>query len=248
MAQNIYDDAAFFAGYSRLPRSVAGLAGAPEWPALRVLLPELRGRRVLDLGCGFGWFCRYAREQGAARVLGIDVSARMLARAHASTHDAAITYRRADLEEEDLELSRASFDLVFSSLVFHYLVQLEGLLAQVAQALVPGGRLVCSVEHPLYTAPSAAHPTWSVDAAGHKTWPLASYLEEGPRVRDWLTQGVVKQHRTFATYLTLLLRRGFTLTHIEEWGPTDEQLAAQPQLADERQRPTFLFLAAQRPR
>ena len=78
MTQNIYDDEEFFAGYSRLRRSVEGLDGAPEWPALRALLPNLSGLKVLDLGCGFGWFCRWARQQGAARVLGIDVSERML--------------------------------------------------------------------------------------------------------------------------------------------------------------------------
>jgi 2-polyprenyl-3-methyl-5-hydroxy-6-metoxy-1,4-benzoquinol methylase len=78
MAQNIYDHPEFFENYSRLRRSVEGLAGAPEWPALRALLPDLRGLQVVDLGCGFGWFCRWAREQGAARVLGIDVSDRML--------------------------------------------------------------------------------------------------------------------------------------------------------------------------
>ncbi len=85
MAQNIYDNDEFFAGYARLPRSVAGLDGAPEWPALRALLPDLRGCRVLDLGCGYGWFCRWAREAGAAAVLGIDVSEKMLARARADT-------------------------------------------------------------------------------------------------------------------------------------------------------------------
>jgi hypothetical protein len=58
---------------------------------------------------------------------------------------------------------------------------------------------------------------------------------------------VIKQHRTFATYINLFLRLGFTLTHIEEWGPTDEQISVQPQLADERQRPTFLLMAAHRP-
>ena len=67
MTQNIYDDETFFAGYSQLPRSVHGLEGAPEWPVLRAMLPELRGRRVLDLGCGFGWFCRFAAGEGAGR-------------------------------------------------------------------------------------------------------------------------------------------------------------------------------------
>src|SRR6202035_5274802 len=98
MTQNIYDDDAFFAGYSRLARSVEGLDGAPEWPALRALLPDPNGLSVLDLGCAFGWFCRWAREQGAARVLGIDVSEKMLARGRARTWDAAIAYQRADLE------------------------------------------------------------------------------------------------------------------------------------------------------
>ena len=69
MTQNIYDNPEFFAGYSRLDRSVEGLAGAAEWPALRALLPDLRGTKVVDLGCGFGWFCRFARAQGATRVL-----------------------------------------------------------------------------------------------------------------------------------------------------------------------------------
>ena len=66
--RNIYDNEEFFAGYSRLRRSVEGLDGAPEWPTLRALLPQLqRAPASLDLGCGFGWFCRWARQQGAAR-------------------------------------------------------------------------------------------------------------------------------------------------------------------------------------
>ena len=46
MPQNIYDDPAFFAGYSQLRRSREGLAGAPEWPVLRSMLPALEGARL----------------------------------------------------------------------------------------------------------------------------------------------------------------------------------------------------------
>ncbi len=242
MTQNIYDDEEFFTGYSQLGRSVQGLDGAAEWPALRAMLPELRGAKVLDLGCGFGWFCRWVRTQGAAEVLGLDISERMLARAAASTRDAAITYRRADLES--LELPPASFGLVYSSLAFHYVAGLERLLSQVHRALLPGGSLVFSVEHPIYTAP--ADPGWSLDPAGRKSWPVNGYLCEGPRSTDWLTRGVIKQHRTVATYLTILLRIGFTLDRIEEWGPTDAQIASRPELEDERQRPPFLLISATR--
>jgi SAM-dependent methyltransferase len=242
MTQNIYDNDEFFAGYSRLRRSVGGLDEAPEWPVLRALLPDLRGRSVLDLGCGYGWFCRWARENGATHVLGIDVSEKMLARAAATTSDPAITYTRADMER--LDLTAASFDLAYSSLAVHYIANLDGLLAQVHRALVPGGSLVFSAEHPMFTAPET--PGWIVDGAGRLVWPVNSYLDEGPRSTDWLTKGVIKQHRTIGTYLNLLLRAGFALTHVEEWGPTKEQIARDPEFADERQRPPFLLIAARR--
>ena len=242
MTQNIYDNDEFFAGYSRLPRSIEGLDGAPEWPALQALLPDLRGRRVLDLGCGFGWFCRWARERGADRIEGIDVSDKMLARARATTGDATITYVRADLER--LVLRASSFDVVYSSLALHYIVDLERLLAEVHQALVIGGSLVFSVEHPIMTAP--ALPGWSTDGAGRKVWPITGYLDEGPRSTDWLTRGVIKQHRTLATYVNLLLRLGFALTHVGEWGPSAQQILTRPQLADEHERPPFLLVAARR--
>ncbi len=240
MAQNIYDDDEFFAGYSRLARSVEGLDGAPEWPALRAMLPELRGLRVLDLGCGFGWFCRWARHNGAANVVGIDLSEKMLQRARATTHDAAIAYTQADLEH--LELAAGSFDLVYSSLAFHYVENLNALMSQIHRALVSGGSLVFSVEHPIYTAPG--DPKWSAHAAGHRTWPVDRYLDEGPRSTDWLAKGVIKQHRTIATYINMLLAQGFSIAHLEEWGPTAEQIASHPEWADERQRPPFLLISA----
>lgn len=239
--QNIYDDDAFFAGYSRLPRSVQGLDGAPEWPALRALLPDLRDLRVVDLGCGYGWFCRFAREQGAAEVLGLDVSEKMLARAREMTSDPAIQYQRADLES--VALPDEIFDLAYSSLALHYLVHLDRLVANVSRALSPGGRFVFSAEHPLFTAPS--EPGW-IETAGRKIWPLDRYLDEGPRVTDWLAPGVVKQHRTIGTYLNLLIRCGFRIDHVEEWGPTAAQIAAHPEWAVERDRPPFLLVAATR--
>lgn len=242
MAQNIYDDPDFFRGYSQLERSVEGLAGAAEWPALRALLPDPKGLAVVDLGCGFGWFCRWVREQGAARVLGVDLSENMLARARTMTSDPAIAYARADLER--LDLPGAAFDLAYSSLALHYVEDLAGLLATVHRALVPGARLVFSVEHPIFTAPT--RPGWVEAADGRRTWPVDGYLNEGPRTTDWLAEGVIKRHRTLGTYLNLLIGLGFSISHVEEWGPTPAQVAARPEWADERERPPFLLVAARR--
>lgn len=242
MTQNIYDDEAFFAGYSALPRSVKGLAGAPEWPVLRALLPPLQGRDLLDLGCGFGWLCRYAASEGARSVLGIDVSENMLDRARRETNDSRIVYERADLER--FTPPAGCFDLAFSSLAFHYLENLAAVLARVHAGLRPGGGLVCSVEHPLLTAP--ARQGWVRGVDGRPAWPVNGYLDEGERVSDWLAPGVVKQHRTIATYLDLLREAGFALERLVEWGPSPAQVEAEPDWARERERPFFLLISARR--
>lgn len=242
MAQNIYDNDDFFTGYATLARSQKGLDGAAEWPTIQALLPPMAGLRVVDLGCGYGWFCRWAREAAAAAVLGLDLSEKMLARAAQTTADPAITYRRADLDH--LALPASSFDLAYSSLTLHYLEHLAAFMATVHQSLAPGGHFVFSMEHPLYTAPS--HPGFTTNSEGRRIWPLDRYLEEGPRTTTWFAPGVVKQHRTIGTIATTLLAAGFTLTALIEWGPTPEQIAATPAWAAERDRPPFLLVAAQK--
>jgi SAM-dependent methyltransferase len=242
MTQNIYDDPSFFDAYSKMGRSLHGLAGAAEWPALRALLPDLHDLRVVDLGCGYGWFCRWAQEQGALSVLGLDVSDKMLERARSLSGDSTITYAKADLEQ--LDIPPASFDLAYSSLAFHYIEDLSGLLEKIHRALVPGASLVFSIEHPIYMAPR--NPDWLIDANGRKSWPVDSYQHEGPRVTNWLADGVVKQHRTMGTLLNQLIAAGFAIAHVQEWGPTDAELAERPELAEERERPMMLLVSARR--
>ncbi|MGK4002199.1 class I SAM-dependent methyltransferase [Sorangium sp. So ce1036] len=242
MSQNIYDQSEFFTAYSRLPRSVHGLAGAPEWPAIQALLPELTGKKVVDLGCGFGWFCRWAREHGAARVLGLDLSENMIARAKATTQDPGIAYEIADLEQ--LELPEGTFDFAYSSLAIHYIQDLGRLVRTVYRGLTPGSHFVFTTEHPIFMAPT--RPGWSADDEGRRIWPLDQYLVEGPRTTDWLTRGVIKHHRTLGTTLNTLIRAGFTVRHVEEWQPSPEQITRHPELAEELDRPMFLLVAAQR--
>lgn len=243
MAQNIYDDPAFFAAYTQLRRQVIGLDGAPEWPTVRAMLPpRLAGMRVLDLGCGFGWFSRWARQNGAASVLGIDLSENMIARARAMTSDDAIEYRIADLDH--LDVDENAFDLAYSSLALHYIVDFDRLTRTIHRALNAGGHFVFTIEHPIFMAPK--RPGWSVDSDGRRTWPISDYSREGSRTTDWLRKGVVKYHRTLATTLNTLLRQGFTICQVEEFAPTPAQVAAEPELAAEIERPVFLMVSARR--
>lgn len=242
MAQNIYDNPEFFSGYSQLPRQVHGLDGAPEWPAIQAMLPDLAGRRVVDLGCGFGWASRWMREQGAASVLALDLSENMISRARAYTADPKIDYRMADIEI--VELPAATFDLAYSALTFHYVKDFQRLAQMLHQALTPSGSLVFTIEHPIFMA--ASHPHWIKDEDERMTWPVNRYSVEGERRTEWFAKGVLKYHRTIGTTLNTLIKAGFTIQAVEEFAPSAEQIRANPELKDEVERPMMLLIAAVR--
>lgn len=244
--QNIYDDPAFFAGYAQIPRSVEGLDAVYEWPAFqRLLPPSLVGMQVLDLGCGLGYFAREARRLGARSVLGVDISERMLTEARARGDDPAIRYVHCPLEE--FEPGTERFDLVVSMLALHYLPDYAGIVRRVANWLVPNGRFAFSVEHPIYTSVETCD--WHHGPDGTPLhWPVDRYRDEGERRTHWFVDGVIKYHRTIETYVNTLLQAGLTLSRLEEpEAESPELLAKRPFLFDERRRPPFLLIAADRP-
>ena len=99
MKENKYDDNIFFQKYSQMSRSQQGLAGAGEWETLRKLLPDFKDKRVLDLGCGYGWHCKFVVEQGARKVLGLDLSQKMIEESKRRNCGEGILYRVCGIEE-----------------------------------------------------------------------------------------------------------------------------------------------------
>jgi SAM-dependent methyltransferase len=241
MKQNKYDEPDFFAKYSHMKRSNGGLDDAQEWHAFRALLPDLHDKRLLDLGCGFGWHCRYARQQLARSVVGVDLSKKMLARAKATTDDPEIEYRRSAIE--DINFLANAFDVVISSLALHYLERFDLVCQKVYRCLASGGAFVFSVEHPIFTALAAQQ--WCCGPRGNRLhWPVDTYQQEGPRHTQWMADDVVKYHRTVATYLNTLINSGFYISKLSEPEPTPEMLIDQPDLKDDRRRPIFLLIAS----
>lgn len=242
MKENKYDDQRFFQKYSEMSRSQQGLAGAGEWPELQKLLPDFRGMSVLDLGCGYGWHCKYAADHGAAQVLGTDISHRMLKTAMQRNSDPNIEYRLSAIEE--LRFPNASFDVVLSSLALHYVADFEALVQNISRWLKPDGQFIFSVEHPVFTAYGSQD--WYYDDQGNILhFPVDNYYLEGERTATFLSEQVVKYHRTLTTYLETLLRNGFQLQHVVEPQPPEHMMDL-PGMKDELRRPMMLLVSAKK--
>ena len=240
MKENKYDEEKFFKKYSEMNRSKEGLKGAGEWSELQKILPDFQSKRVLDLGCGYGWHCRYAVEHGAECVMGVDLSSKMLEVAEKINAHEKIAYRRAAIE--DLAFPCETFDVVLSSLAFHYVKNFTPIVHNISQWLKKDGKFVFSVEHPLFT--SYGTQEWYSDEKGNILhFPVDNYFYEGQRDALFLGEKVVKYHRTLTTYLDTLLQNGFEIQRIIEPQPPQEMMDL-PGMADEMRRPMMLLVSA----
>lgn len=241
MKENKYDNSHFFNQYSQMSRSINGLQGAGEWHVLKTMLPDFKGKRVLDLGCGFGWHCRYAIEQGAVSVLGLDLSEKMLAEARKINNLLGIEYQRIAIEDYDFPAD--AFDIVISSLAFHYLEDFGKVCDKVHFSLSKAGTFVFSVEHPIFTAQGLQD--WYYDEQGNRVhWPVDHYANQGIRKANFLGEEVTKYHKTLTTYISSLIKSGFEITGISEPEPEKALLDSIPEMKDELRRPMFLILSA----
>jgi 2-polyprenyl-3-methyl-5-hydroxy-6-metoxy-1,4-benzoquinol methylase len=208
------------------------------------LLGDVRGLRILDLGCSAGQLAHFLAESDAAEVIGVDLSRQMLDIARTQHAHPRLSYRQMAMEDADFP--PATFDRVVSSLALHYVSDYAGLVGRIAQWLVPGGALVFSTEHPIYTARSTDEG-WVADAQGnHIAWALDHYAEEGLRERHWFVPGVRRYHRTLSTLLNGLIDAGLVIERVMESAPSIAWLHEHPQDAEESRRPMFLLVRARK--
>ena len=237
---NEYDNEKFFEEYAKMSRSKEGLKAAGEWHQLKPLFPSLEGKSVLDLGCGYGWHCKFAEEQGATKILGIDLSKKMIEEAQKRNSGNQIEYRISGLEEYDYPENE--WDCVISNLALHYIEDIVEIFQKVYRTLKPGGIFLFNIEHPVFTA--GVGQDWIyTDDGKPQYWAIDNYFITGERNTHFLGCDVVKQHHTLTQIIMGLLNNGFELKVVEEAEPPKEMMDI-PGMEDELRRPMMLLVKA----
>lgn len=238
--QNIYDNEIFFAGYKKIRENQVNANNLFEIPALFSMMPNLKDKTILDLGCGFGEHCKGFVERGAKKVIGIDISEKMLEIAKQENADSKITYINMPMENI-FELTE-KFDIVISSLAFHYVEDFAGVVKNVFNLLNENGTFIFSQENPLCTCHSGGQ-RWTKDENGNKLYlNLSNYGIEGERESTWFVDDVKKYHRTFSSIINTLIETGFKIEKLIEPLPTEDLLKKYPDYKDLFHKPDFLLV------
>lgn len=249
MRENIYDNQVFFDNYIEMRNDKNNISAneVVEMPAIYAELPNLTGKKVLDLGCGSGNNCRKAIQLGASYVLGIDVSQNMINLANKVNHDEHINYQV--LAMEDLDQLADNFDIIISSLAFHYVEDYDKLLKDIYRLLNNGGQLIFSQEHPLSTGTILTEATnfKSKIKLGDKEYKIVSdYNRNGPRVVNWLDGTYTKYHRNMSTLINGLINNKYKILKIVEPVATDENVKKNPKYLNQLNMPYFIIIIAEK--
>lgn len=238
--QNIYDNETFFDGYKKIRENESNANNLFETPALLSLLPDLKNKAVLDLGCGYGDHCVEFIKRGASKVVGVDISEKMLEVAAAENSHPRITYKNMPME--NISMLDEHFDVVVSSLAIHYVEDYKGLVSNVFDLMNANGHFIFSQENPLNTCFSTGS-RWTKDEHGNKLFAnISNYSTDGERESVWFVDNVKKYHRTFSTVINTLVEAGFVIEKLIEPIPTKEMIEKHPDQKDLLHKPDFLVV------
>ena len=223
-------------------------------PAMFRMLGSVKGKRVLDLGCGEGYNARILARQGA-KVVGIDASREMirLAREKEREEPLGIEYRVADAARLPM-LEDGSFDIVVAFMSLMDIPDLDGVLREVSRVLKKGGRFLFSITHPCFVR-FRDDLGWEKDEKGRKLcYRVDDYFDEGPKEfaftlgcgRVTLPVKMINFHRTLTTYFRALHNAGLAVIRLEEPRPSREALSRYPELEDLLRIPNFMVVEARK--
>lgn len=247
--ENIYDEKTFFDNYINLRNDKDNVSANEiiEMPAIYKELPDLKGKRVLDLGCGVGNNCMKVVGLGASYVLGVDISKNMIELANKTNKHELIEYKQIAME--DISKINDKFDLVISSLAFHYVKDYDKLLKDIYNLLNDDGILIFSREHPILTGTILNKETnyKSKHMYGDKEYRLVSdYNNEGIRKVNWLDSTCTKYHHTISTLINTLLINNYKLLKVIEPVADPNKIKLNHKYINQVNMPYFIIIKAKK--
>ena len=235
-----YDRKEVFQTYLERRKSKTSANDTLELPIVRQLLPALKGKSLLDIGCGDAAIAAQLFTEGLISYHGFDGSANMVELAQKHLPDAA-RVEQAFIENFDYP-PEPTYDIALSRLAFHYVEMIQPVFELIHRALLPGGWLVFSVEHPVITS----HQVGTRTSAKGASWVVDRYFEPGKREIPWLGGEVLKYHRTVEHYFRSLKAAGFTVQELRESEPDPDLIRDKSLLRKRSRYPLFLFFAVQK--
>lgn len=204
-----------------------------EKPAMYSLLPDLRGKTALSLGCGSGEDCSHLLSLGAERVVGIDLSTNLIGIAKASYPDCEFQV----MDMETLSFPDNSFDFVYSSLAIHYIEDWHKVFSEVYRVLKPNSFFLFSCNHPVYSAAEVVEDNDKAkvskliidrDRVHHTTTITGDYMHARAIPSQTVVLDVTTWHKPIGEVATEASDEGFLIKNILEPRPLERMKEVSP--------------------
>lgn len=216
-----------------------------EWPCIQKMLPDIKGKSVIDLGCGSGRFTFLLEESAPRKLTGVDISDEMLrlARQKAAERGSKARFIKGDLNDF---VPEDQYDVVFSSTMCHYIFDLFPLFANIYDMLTYKGICIISVMNPMYSAqyPVKSGEKKSLDPGSTERGYILPLYGGDDELEELLNCGY---HHTFSDYINAIIHNGLTILEMQEPLPPESWKAEAPSRYNALvETPTYLILKLQK--
>ncbi|MGG3942587.1 class I SAM-dependent methyltransferase [Peribacillus psychrosaccharolyticus] len=237
---SVYDNDDFLSTYLMRRKRQASPNNILEKPVLLQLIGEVRGKKVLDLGCGDAEIGKELLEAGCSFYEGVDGSVNMVGKAQQALTSESSRIHLASME--DWDFPRESYDLVISRLALHYLEDLQKVVQQIHHSLKPGGHFIFSVQHPILTS-SINNPEGEQKRS---SWLVDDYFKIGNRTEKWMGKDVIKYHRTIEEYFRIINDCGFRVSTLKECTPQRKYFTSEEEYLRRMRVPIILLMSCEK--
>lgn len=240
---NIYDQDDFFEGYKQKRNHALSYNEVVEMPEIKRLMPDIEGKTVLDIGCGMGHLIAHMLKLNPKHITGIDESLNMISASREKFNSNNVSlYHESFMAFQTNE----RYDVIVSSLVFHYIEDFKRCAEKLNELLNSGGTLLFTMEHPIQTATKDPEVVQEDDKGMFLR--MEHYFDESTRSANWLGADVYKYHHTIETIFNNLIENDFEIQCVKDLGQSEEvfKMYDQARINKLKQFPPFLLVKAKK--